>query len=118
MKVNSKDVKKKVKKIKHASKEEIDMLKEEYQKVIGVVKGMTSPILFVVSLVGIFVILYFRNNFIDFIGLIVFIYPFYLFVQKEGHKDGFFEGYYNLLKKDDTIESPEDKKESKETTTS
>lgn len=99
MKINSKNIKKHARKIKDASEEEISKLQGEYKKLMGNINTMSSPMLLLISFIGVFIIIYFRSNFFDIIGLIILIYPFYLFVQKESHEEGFCEGYYDLMTK-------------------
>ncbi|MFA5052957.1 MAG: hypothetical protein WC565_02790 [Parcubacteria group bacterium] len=100
MKINSKNIKKHARNIKNASEEEISRFREEYHKLMGNVETINSPLLLVLALIGVFIILYFKNNFFDIIGLIILIYPFYLFVRRGSHEEGFFEGYYDFMTKE------------------
>lgn len=99
MKITKSKIKKHARNIRNVSEEEFKELQEGYRKLVGNVQTMTSPMLMALSLLGVFVILYFRSNFMDIIGLLIFVYPFYLFVQKESHEEGFFEGYYDQMSK-------------------
>lgn len=100
MKINSKNIKKHAREIKNATESELSKLKEEYQKMMGGMQTMSSAGLLIVSLTGIFVILFFKNMFFDFLGILVFAYPFYLFVKKESHEEGFCEGGYHVMSGD------------------
>lgn len=101
MKINSKNVKKHAREIKDITEAELLLFKDEYQKMMGSVNTMSSAGLLILSLTGIFIILFFSNMFFDFIGILVFAYPFYLFVKKESHEEGFCEGrYYHAAAKD------------------
>jgi hypothetical protein len=94
MKFNKKDIDK----VKDMTKEEVEKLQEDYEMLVKGVRKMSTGGLVLLSVVGILVILFFQSNLIDFIGLLVFVYPFYVFAQREGHQGGFFDGYYQVLK--------------------
>lgn len=91
--------KKDVRKIKSATKEELDKLQKEYEALTKNIRGMSPAGLLVIAVAGIAVILYFRNNLFDFIGLIMILYPLYIFIQRGAHREGYFEGYYDMMTK-------------------
>lgn len=91
--------KKSVSKIKNATKEDLSKLQKEYEAVIENVHGMSPIGLLGIAIAGIVVILYFRNNLLDFIGLAMILYPLYIFVQRGAHRTGYFEGYYDMMTK-------------------
>jgi len=75
-------------------------MEKNYEKLMGSVNNMSAPGLLFVSFIGIAIILLLDSALFDLIGLLVLIYPFYLFVQKTGHHDGYCEGYYDHMTKD------------------
>ncbi|PIR41681.1 MAG: hypothetical protein COV30_02460 [Candidatus Yanofskybacteria bacterium CG10_big_fil_rev_8_21_14_0_10_37_15] len=91
--------KKNIRKIKNATKEELAKLQEEYETLLKDVRGMSPAGLLVIAAAGVAVILFFRNNFLDFIGLVMILYPLYIFIQRGAHRKGYFEGYYDLMTK-------------------
>lgn len=91
--------KKNVRKIKNATREELDNLQKEYESLIKNVNGMSPAGLLVIAVAGIAVILFFRSNLLDFIGLIMILYPLYVFVKRGAHREGYFEGYYEMMTK-------------------
>jgi len=95
MKFNKKDVRK----LKNATKEELGKLQKEYEALMKDVQGMSPAGLLMIAIAGIAVILFFRNNVMDFIGLIMILYPLYIFVQRGAHREGYFEGYYDMMTK-------------------
>lgn len=95
MKFNKKDVRK----IKNATQEELSKLQEEYEAVTKNIHTMSPAGLMAIAVFGILVIIYFRNNFFDFIGLVLLLYPLYVFVQRGGHRKGYFDGYYDMMAK-------------------
>jgi hypothetical protein len=99
MKVAKRNVKKHARKLKHATETEIDELHHSYQKLVGDMRNLDSPILIALSVVGIAGILIFDNAIFDFISLVVLIYPFYIFAQRDGHQEGYYEGYYDRMTK-------------------
>lgn len=91
--------KKDVRKIKNATKEEMDSLQKEYEALVKNVNSMSPAGLLAIAVLGIAVILYFRTNLLDFIGLIMLLYPLYVFIQRGAHREGYFEGYYDMMTK-------------------
>ena len=75
------------------------MVKKEYDALIHNVRGMSPAGLLALAAAGIAVILLFQNNALDFIGLVMIAYPLYLFIQRGSHREGYFEGYYDMMKK-------------------
>jgi hypothetical protein len=97
MKITKRNVKKHARRIKHATEGQLDQLQGNYQKLIGGVRGLDTPLLIIISVVGIAGILLFDAWVFDFIGLIVLLYPFYLFAEREGHQEGYFEGSFEHM---------------------
>ena len=91
--------KKDVKKIKKATKEELTKLHETYKAVSKNVSGMSVIGLFLIAIAGIAVILFFPNKFLVLIGLIMLLYPIYIFIKRGAHREGYFEGYYEMMTK-------------------
>jgi len=83
-----------MKKIAHASKEELELLQKEYGMFTANLKTMNSLSLMALSVVGIAFIFYFSNVLMDIIGLLLFVYAFYTLANREGHREGYFDGYY------------------------
>lgn len=103
-KITKAKVKSSARKIRNATEEQFDEMQKNYQKVMGNVNNMTAPGLLFVSFIGIAIILLLDSALFDLIGLLVLIYPFYLFAQKTGHHDGYCEGYYDHMTKDKNAE--------------
>lgn len=95
MKFNKKDVRK----ITNATKEELEKLQKEYEALMKDVNGMSPAGLIFIAVLGIAVILYFQSNLFDFVGLVMLLYPLYVLIQRGGHKEGYFEGYYDMMTK-------------------
>ncbi len=91
--------KKDARKIAKATREELSKVQEEYEALMGSVNSMSPAGLLVLALAGIGVILSFRNNVLDVIGLAMLLYPLYILVQRGAHKKGYFEGYYDMMTK-------------------
>ena len=91
--------KKDVKKIKKATAEEMGKLQEQYKTVTKNVSGLSPLGLFVIAILGIIVILYFQNKFFVLVGLIMLLCPLYVFIRRGAHREGYFEGYYEMLSK-------------------
>lgn len=91
--------KKDVRKIKKATKEELEKLQKEYEGLMDNVQGMSPAGLLAIAVGGVAAILFFRSNILDFIGLIMILYPLYIFVQRGAHREGYFEGYYDMMTK-------------------
>lgn len=91
--------KKHIKKIKEATKEELGKLHEEYKAATKNVGGMSPIALIGISVVGIIMIFYFTNKFLILIGLILLLTPIYVFIKRGAHREGYFEGYYEMMKK-------------------
>ena len=91
--------KKDVKKIKHATKEELAKLHEEYKAVKENVSGMSPMGLLAIAVAGVAVVFLFQNKFLILIGLIMILYPIYIFIRRGAHREGYFEGYYELMTK-------------------
>lgn len=91
--------KKDVRKLKSATKEELGKLQKEYEALMKDVQGMSPVGLLAIAVAGIAVILFFKNNVFDFIGLAMILYPLYLFIQRGAHREGYFEGYYDMMTK-------------------
>jgi len=86
--------KKDVRKIKSATKEELEKLKGDYDawaKNSYYINNSTLVVLCVLSVAALF---YFRNAVFDFIGFIVFVYTFYTLASRVGHREGYLDGYY------------------------
>lgn len=91
--------KKDVRKIKKATQEELGKLQNEYEALMKEVGRMSPAGLLAIAVAGIAVILFFRSNVFDFIGLIMILYPLYIFIQRGAHREGYFEGYYDMMTK-------------------
>jgi len=91
--------KKDVKKIKKATKEELGKLHEQYKEATKNVSGMSPIALIGISVVGIIMIFYFTNKFLILIGIILLLAPIYVFIKRGAHREGYFEGYYEMMKK-------------------
>lgn len=91
--------KKDVRKIKKATQEELVRLGKEYQALMKDVQVMSPVGLLAIAVAGIAVILFFRSNLFDFVGLVMILYPLYIFVQRGAHREGYFEGYYDMMTK-------------------
>lgn len=91
--------KKDVKKIKKATQEELAKLHEEYKAVSKNVSGMSPAGLLAIAVAGIVVIFLFQNKFLILIGLIMLLYPIYIFIRRGAHREGYFEGYYEMMTK-------------------
>ena len=91
--------KKDIRKIKNATKEEMGKLQDEYEALMKNVNSMSPAGLLAIAVLGIAVILYFRTNLLDFIGLIMLLYSLYIFIQRGAHREGYFEGYYDMMTK-------------------
>jgi|GEM_PF-7065394 len=95
MKLKKKDVKK----ITHATKEELGKLQDQYKEVSKNVSEMSPAGLLVIAVIGILVILYFQNKFFVLVGLVMLLYPIYIFIRRGAHREGYFEGYYEMMTK-------------------
>jgi hypothetical protein len=93
--------KKEVRKIKKATQEELAMLHKEYNALMKNVNGLSPAGLLLIAIAGIAVILYFQSSILDFIGLVMLLYPLYIFIRRGAHREGYFEGYYEMLTKGD-----------------
>jgi len=92
--------KKDVKKIKKATKEELNKLHEQYKEVTKNVSGMSPVGLLLIATAGIVVILLFHNTLVFIvIGLVMLLWPIYIFIKRGAHREGYFEGYYELMTK-------------------
>ena len=91
--------KKDVKKIKTATKEQMDKLQDQYKTVSKSVGGMSPLGLALVALAGIFVVLYFQNKFLVLVGLLMILVSLYVFIRRGAHREGYFEGYYEMMTK-------------------
>ena len=92
--------KKNVGKIKNATKEELGKLQEEYEAVSKNVSGMSPAALLAIAVAGIAVILFFhRSILLVIIGLAMLLYPIYIFIRRGAHREGYFEGYYEMMTK-------------------
>jgi len=91
--------KKDIKKIKKATKEELAKLHEEYKEVSKNVGGMSPVGLSVIAIVGIVLMFLFPNRFFILIGLVMILYPIYVFIRRGAHREGYFEGYYEMMTK-------------------
>lgn len=99
MKINSRNIKKHSRKIRNATEEELSNLQAEYDKLMQNVSNASEPALLILSVLGVAIILLFDWGIIDFIGLLILIYPLYLFARNEGHQEGYYEGYYENMSK-------------------
>ena len=88
-----------VRKIKNATHEELGKLQEEYEALMKNVGVMSPAGLLTISVAGIAVILYFHNTLLNLIGLIMLLYPIYVFIRRGAHRKGYFEGYYEMMTK-------------------
>ena len=91
--------KKDMKKIKHATKEQLSKLHEEYRATTKNVGGMSPVGLFGIAVVGIIIMFLWPNRFFIVIGLIMLLYPIYIFIRRGAHREGYFEGYYEMMTK-------------------
>jgi hypothetical protein len=92
--------KKDVKKIKKATKEELSKLHEQYKEATKNVSGMSPAGLLLIALAGIVVILLFHNTLVlILVGLVMLLWPIYIFIKRGAHREGYFEGYYELMTK-------------------
>lgn len=91
--------KKNFKKIKNVTQEELNKLQEGYKTVNKNVSGMSLFGLTVIAIAGIAVILYFQNKFLVLVGLVMLLWPLYIFIRRGAHRDGYFEGYYEMMTK-------------------
>ncbi len=91
--------KKDIKKIKHATKEQLGKLHEEYKATTQNVSGMSPVGLLAIAVVGIVLMFLFPNRFFLLVGLILILYPIYVFVRRGAHREGYFEGYYEMMTK-------------------
>jgi Flp pilus assembly protein TadB len=92
--------KKDVKKIKKATQEEMSKLHEQYKEATKNVSGMSPAGLLAISVIGIAVIFFFHQNMLlILIGLVMLLYPIYVFIRRGAHREGYFEGYYDLMTK-------------------
>jgi len=89
--------KKDVRKIKNATKEELEKLQNEYKAVTESIQGMSPAGLLMLGVAGILIILYFKYMIFDLIGLILLLYSLYVFIQRGAHRKGYFEGYYDMM---------------------
>lgn len=92
-------MKKDVKKIKKATKEELGKLHEEYKTAVKSVSGMSVAMLMLIAIAGMIVIFVFSNKFLTLVGLIMLLFPIYIFIKRGAHREGYFEGYYELMSK-------------------
>ena len=91
--------KKDVKKIKNATKEEMGKLQDQYKSVSKSVSGMSPLGLALIALAGVFVVLYFQNKFLVLVGLLMILVSLYVFIRRGAHREGYFEGYYEMMTK-------------------
>jgi hypothetical protein len=108
--------KKDIKKIKKATSEELSKLQDQYKTASKNVSGMSLAGLLAIAIAGIAVIFYFAQNALfTIIGLIMLLYPIYIFIRRGAHREGYFEGYYEMMSKlgsrDENVDSkkPEQK---------
>ncbi len=99
MKITKGNVKKHARKLRNATEEELKELQEGYKSLLEKANGADSSILLIMAIVGIAIILLFKQGIFDAIGVIILVYSLYLFVQKEAHEEGYYEGYYDLMTK-------------------
>lgn len=99
MKVTKNSVKKHARKLRNATEEEFKELQEGYRGLLEKANRADSSVLLIMAVVGIAIILLFRQGIFDAIGVIVLVYSLYLFVQKEAHEEGYYEGYYDRMTK-------------------
>ena len=97
MKMNATKVKKHVRKLKHASEQELKELQGSYTRLMADVRRMDEPLLFLLMVVGLAIVLLFDWGIIDLIGLLILVYPLYLFARQDGHEEGYYEGYYEKM---------------------
>lgn len=105
MKINKKDVRK----IKSATKEEIEKLKQEYEIVAKSIHWTSNTVLILLGIVGLATLFYFRNGFFEFIGFVgfmLFVYVFYTLANRVGHQEGYLEGYYEASHQKKDVVSP------------
>ena len=86
-----------VQKVKNATSGELHTLKENYSTLVENMQVITTSGLIMICLVAVAAVVYFQNTILNFLALIIFAYPFYVFASREGHRDGYFEGYYDSL---------------------
>ena len=91
--------KKNVEKVKKATQEELGKLNEQYKSVKKNVSGMSVAGLSVIAIAGVAVVLFFQNKFLVLVGLIMIVYPIYIFIRRGAHRKGYFEGYYEMMTK-------------------
>jgi len=107
--------KKDVRKIKNATKEELEKLQDEYKAVTENIQGMSPAGLLMLGVAGVLIILYFKYMVFDLIGLVLLLYSLYVFIQRGAHRKGYFEGYYDMMTKlgsrDESAESEKSDKE-------
>ncbi len=104
--------KKDVKKIQKATKEELGKLHEEYKAAKKNVNEMSAFGLLLISVAGIAVILFMQNKLLVLVGLVILLYPLYVFIRRGAHREGYFEGYYEMMTKFGSREEPSDTKKS------
>lgn len=90
MKITKSDVRK----IKNATKTEIEKLKAEYEELTKNIHSINNTALILLCVISVAVIFYFRNSFFEFIGFILFVYAFYTLSSRIGHREGYLDGYY------------------------
>jgi hypothetical protein len=93
MKITKKDVRK----ITSATEAELEKLKQEYEVVAKNIGPLNNTALIMLCVVGIAALFYFGNGFFEFIGFlgfILFVYAFYTLANRIGHREGYFDGYY------------------------
>ena len=99
-----------MRKIKKATRDELDIVHKEYEALMASVRGMSPVGLFLIALAGIAVVLYFTSNLLDLVGLALMLYPLYVFIRRGAHREGYFEGYYDLMTKaEGRMDHPEPK---------
>lgn len=91
--------KKDVKKIKNATHEELEKLHKDYKTVAKNVSGMSLAGLLLIAVAGIVIILLFQNKILVIIGLVMLLSPIYIFIRRGAHREGYFEGYYEMMAK-------------------
>lgn len=99
--------KKDVRKIKKATKEELGKLQYEYDALMGSIHGMSLAGLMIIALAGIAAILYFKHSLLDLLGLVLLLYPVYILIKRGAHREGYFEGYYEMMTKATRPERPD-----------
>jgi len=92
--------KKEVKKIKKATEEELNKLHEQYKEATKNASGMSPAGLLLIAVAGIVVILLFHTILVLILtGLVMLLWPIYIFIKRGAHREGYFEGYYELMTK-------------------